>query len=179
MKLIIGIGNPGRPYEGTRHNVGFAVLGELEKAPAGAWKKNTLLVRPATFVNRTGEAVAALVQKHRPAPGELLVVCDDVNLKFGKLRLRASGSAGGHRGLLSVIEALGSEAFGRLRVGVKNENMPKDLAPFVLRRFDAGEKKELQKILKNAASVCEKWAQEGMDAAMKRLSQLQSVKEKE
>ncbi|MBI3252559.1 MAG: peptidyl-tRNA hydrolase [Candidatus Omnitrophica bacterium] len=175
MKFIIGIGNPGKKYEKTRHNIGFRVLDELKKLGP----KDTVLVRPGTFVNDTGRAVREIVERKKPDLKDLLVVCDDVNLAFGKMRLRASGGAGGHHGLLSVIESLGSEAFARLRLGVKNERMPKDLVPFVLEGFDAGEKKELPGIVKNAASVCESWAKDGWDAAMKRLSQLQSVKEKE
>jgi PTH1 family peptidyl-tRNA hydrolase len=119
--------------------------------------------------------LGSLAGRQDRAP-EALVVCDDVNLDFGKLRLRASGSAGGHHGLESVIEVLGTEDFPRLRIGVKNENMPKDLAGFVLERFSGPEKKELPKILENAASVCEAWINEGFDAAVNRLSRLQSIR---
>ena len=179
LKFIIGIGNPGKKYEKTRHNVGYRVV-ELLGGKAG-WRKDgklkalraplgedAVLVKPETFVNRTGEAV--------PAQKDVLLVCDDVNLAFGALRLRASGSAGGHHGLESVIEALRSEEFPRLRIGVRNERMPKDLTGFVLEEFGAQERKALPEILKKAALICETWAKSGFDAARDALSRLQSVK---
>ncbi len=171
MKFIIGIGNPGKEYKHSRHNVGFEVLDRIKQ------KRDVLLIKPATFVNRTGDAVSVILEKHRPDSQALLIVCDDVNLSFGKLRLRRSGSAGGHHGLESVIAALGCEDFPRLRLGVKNETMPKDLTAFVLGRFSSVEKKALPKILEKAALVCETWAKEGFSAAERRLSQLQSVNE--
>src|SRR3989338_4089743 len=139
MKFIIGIGNPGKKYQGTRHNTGFRALDRLEGKIGG----DAMLIRPDTFVNNTGEAVSALVKKYDPKAADILVVCDDVNLDFGKLRLRASGSAGGHHGLESVIAALGSEGFARLRIGVRNERMPEDLTGFVLGKFSNEEEKEV------------------------------------
>ncbi|HTL71153.1 MAG TPA: aminoacyl-tRNA hydrolase [Candidatus Eisenbacteria bacterium] len=173
MKFIVGIGNPGRQYEGTRHNAGFAVLDRLaDDCPPG-----TRLVRPGTFVNRTGDAVLELRSRHGAAESDVLVVCDDVNLDFGKLRLRPDGSAGGHHGLESVIEALGSDGFPRLRIGVRNALMPQDLAGFVLEKFSAEEAKTIGGIVEKAAQICRTWAREGFEAAQNRLSQLQSVKQ--
>lgn len=187
MKFIIGIGNPGKKYEKTRHNVGFEVLEGL----AGrckvqkSWKESQklqafaagipegLLIKPLTFVNRTGECAARIVEKYTPGLRELLFVCDDVNLDFGKLRLRESGSAGGHHGLESVIAALGSEEFARLRFGVRNAGMPKDLNGFVLEKFDENERAQTAELLERAVSVCESWMKDGFEAAQKRLSQLQ------
>lgn len=169
MKFIVGIGNPGRKYEGTRHNVGFAVVDRLKKKLKNP---GAVLVKPGTFVNNTGEAVRELSEKRRAKPADILVVCDDVNLDFGKLRLRASGSAGGHHGLESVIEALGSTDFARLRVGVRNESMPKDLAGFVLEKFSADEAKRLDAIVEKAAAVGESWADGGFEAAQNCLSRL-------
>ena len=135
-----------------------------------------MLIRPDTFVNNTGEAVSALVKKYDPKAADILVVCDDVNLDFGKLRLRASGSAGGHHGLESVIASLGSGDFPRLRVGVRKPDMPRDLAGFVLEKFSQEEEGRIGAILDGAASVCVSWAREGFEAAMNRLSQHLSVK---
>ena len=169
MRFIVGIGNPGRKYEGTRHNVGFDVVDRLKKKLRGS---AVTLVKPGTFVNNTGEAVRELADKRRARPADILIVCDDVNLDFGKLRLRASGSAGGHHGLESVIEALGSKDFPRLRVGVRNEHMPKDLAGFVLEKFSAEEAKRLDAIVEKAAAVGESWAGGGFEAAQNCLSRL-------
>ena len=190
MKFIVGIGNPGKQYEKTRHNIGFQVLDLLnrERNSSALWKPNSrlkakvvrfekdFLAKPLTFVNVTGEAVRSIIAEHNLRKQDLLFVCDDVNLEFGKLRLRPSGSAGGHHGLESVIEALGSEDFSRLRIGVKNDKMPQDLTGFVLEPFLAAEKKALEKILEKAASVCERWLTEDFESARDQLSQLQSNK---
>ena len=141
------------------------------QAWVATYDEATWLVKPDTFVNSTGHSLAAM-----PKADDYLVISDDVNLEFGKLRLRASGSAGGHHGLESVIEVLNSENFPRLRMGVKNESMPKDLTGFVLEEFSGEEEKELDKILQKAAQVCGAWVQEGFPAAEKLLSRLQSVK---
>ncbi len=177
MKFIVGIGNPGRKYDGTRHNVGFRALERLR----GRALKDTVLVKPDTFVNNTGEAVAECMRRQGALPSDFLIVCDDVNLAFGKLRLRDSGGPGGHHGLESVIEAVGGEGFARLRIGVGSEGMPKDdLTDYVLGRFGTEEEKALEGILEKAASVCESWVNEGFGGATNTLSRLQSVnKEKE
>jgi peptidyl-tRNA hydrolase, PTH1 family len=171
MKFIVGIGNPGSKYDGTRHNIGFAVLDELKGKVAA---KDVFLIKPKTFVNRTGDEVARIAGGHGAKPSDFLVVCDDVNLAFGKMRLRGSGSAGGHHGLESVIEALGSGDFARLRIGVGGDGMPKDLTGYVLETFSAKERKELDKILEDAVAVCREWTEKGLKAAMDRLSRLRS-----
>lgn len=171
MKAIVGIGNPGKEYQDTRHNIGFRVIDALKSPRAGKTDK-IVLKKPVTFVNRTGLAVAELVKKHKLSPDFVLLVCDDVNLEFGKLRLRGKGSSGGHKGLQSVIDTLGTEEFPRLRIGVKNERMPKDLAVFVLEPFRKEEEGRIGPILKKAVKVCEVWAQEGFEAAMAALGKL-------
>ncbi len=137
-----------------------------------------VLLKPKVFVNNTGDAVFALLRKYGAQPKNVLVVCDDVNLKFAKLRLREHGSAGGHHGLESIIEHLGSDEFPRLRIGVGNDSMPEDLTSFVLGKFDKYEKKKLGNILEQAVSVCEAWINEGFESARNELSRIQSVKEK-
>lgn len=173
MKAIVGIGNPGAEYRDTRHNIGFRVIDVLKSGKTGKTDK-VVLKKPATFVNRTGLAVAQLIKKHKISPDAVLLVCDDVNLEFGKLRLRAKGSSGGHKGLQSVIEVLETEEFPRLRIGVKNERIPKDLAVFVLEKFSKEEEKQIGPIVQNAVSVCEVWAQKGFEAAMTALAKCQS-----
>jgi PTH1 family peptidyl-tRNA hydrolase len=193
MKFIIGIGNTGEEYEGTRHNIGFTVVGAIKdrgsypkwnfKKRFNAWVAellgNVWLVRSTLFVNNTAGTISAL-RENTPfvLPQDYLVVCDDVNLEFGKMRLRASGSAGGHHGLESVIQALGTEEFPRLRIGVGSENMPKnDLTNFVLGHFTPEEKNALEMVLGKAASVCDSWIKDGFDGATNRLSRLQSIVE--
>ena len=134
MKFVIGVGNPDKIYDKTRHNVGFAIVDCLFGMITR--KAEVLLVKPRTYVNRTGDAVLSLLKKHpKSAPKDFMLVCDDVNLAFGKMRLRESGSSGGHHGLESVIQAFNSEDFTRLRFGVGHEKMPADLTGFVLEKF--------------------------------------------
>ena len=191
MKFIVGVGNPDKKYDRTRHNIGFSVVDALAvQGRSQKWVTDTklktilakrptnFLAKPQTYVNRTGESIRAIVKEHGLKPCDLLIVCDDVNIAFGKLRLRASGSAGGHHGLESIIESLGSDEFARLRIGVGNENMPEDLAVFVLGKFSAGEKKELGRVIEKAVLVCEAWETKGFESARDCLSRLQSVKEK-
>ena len=195
MKFVIGIGNPGKKYERTRHNIGFegvdalAIRLEPDSFSVSQWKEKkelksavietpgVLLIRPSTFVNESGQAAKAVANEHHANVKDFLVVCDDVNLDFGKLRLRESGSAGGHHGLESIIGALGSEEFARLRIGVGNQSMPPDLESFVLEKFSSEELKQTGKILERVSLISESWAKEGFQAALNRLSQLQSLKE--
>ncbi len=197
MKFIIGIGNPGNRYEKTRHNIGFQIVNKLLESPtctsrAAKWttdldlkafiaqlNDSTFLAKSQLFVNNTGGTISA-IQARNPElkPSDYLLVCDDVNLSFGKLRIRESGSAGGHHGLESVIVNRSTDEFPRLRIGVGNDSMPNDLASFVLEEFSSEEKKELPKILEKAVLVCEAWEKKGFESARDLLSRLQSVKEK-
>jgi PTH1 family peptidyl-tRNA hydrolase len=151
MKLIVGLGNPGARYRGTLHNVGFEVVDELarrhgvtfESAPADALiakvrgiGDGVLLAKPLTFMNLSGPAIGALQRYFRIEPEDTLIVVDDVNLPAGQLRIRGKGSAGGHNGLKSIIQALGSDAFPRLRIGVGRGDMRRDLADHVLARIE-------------------------------------------
>ncbi len=173
MKFVVGIGNPEKKYDGTRHNIGFEALDTL-RVKLGR-REDVLLIKPDTYVNRTGDSVSKLCREYTASPSDFLFVCDDVNLAFGKMRLRPSGGAGGHHGLESVIEAFGSEDFARLRIGVGNAMMPKDdLSEYVLDEFDRAEKGMLKEILGRAASVCDAWIVEGLKPALDRLSKLQS-----
>ena len=188
MKFIVGIGNPEKKYDGTRHNAGFEVLDALsvKLGCAAGWKEAGklqaviaktdwgMLVKPLTFVNHSGESIAALLREYQPPLQDVLVVCDDVNLDFGKLRIRKEGSAGGHHGLESAIEALGGrQDFPRLRFGVRNAQMPHDLESFVLETFNHEERPVKDELLGKAVLICESWINEGFEAAQKRLSQLQ------
>jgi PTH1 family peptidyl-tRNA hydrolase len=184
VKLIVGLGNPGAKYRGTRHNVGFAVVDELahrgavvfESAPTDAlfakWRpRDTLIAKPMTFMNHSGQAVGELLRYFKIDVADLLIVVDEVQLPLGKLRARARGSAGGHNGLKSIVAHLGEE-FSRLRVGVgrgpegPDGNARRDLADHVLARFDADEAAEAERMTLRAADAAETFITSGIAAVM-------------
>ena len=187
MKLIVGLGNPGAQYKGTRHNVGFAVLDELarrasvpfESAPAdalmGRWRRNAgigtggaddvLLVKPLTFMNLSGQAVGELARYFKIDLADLLIVVDEAQLPLGKLRARSRGSAGGHNGLKSVIAHLGDE-FARLRLGVGRGDDRRNLADHVLTRFDKDEGAEVDRMIARGADAAETFVISGIAAVM-------------
>jgi PTH1 family peptidyl-tRNA hydrolase len=180
VKAIVGLGNPGAQYKGTRHNVGFAVLDELarrasvefESAPADAlmarWRRTdepVLLVKPLTYMNLSGQAVGELSRYFKIEPEDLLIVVDEVQLPLGKLRARARGSAGGHNGLKSVIAHLGDN-YGRLRLGVGRGDSRRDLADHVLARFDKDEAADAERMIARAADAAETFITSGIAAVM-------------
>ena len=183
MRLIVGLGNPGKEYRETRHNVGFRVADEiatrhgLTLAMAPSQVPDTfiakkfgadpfLIGKPLTFMNRSGDAVAALAHYYDIVPADLLVVVDEVALPFGRLRARARGSAGGHNGLKSVIERLGTTEFPRLRLGVGRGDTRRDLADHVLSKFEADERSALEELITRAADAAEMFAAEGIEKVM-------------
>jgi PTH1 family peptidyl-tRNA hydrolase len=196
MKLIVGLGNPGREYARTRHNIGFRVLDLLAgrlgagfdrakfkgeytdvRLAAGAGKKEDeddgrlLLVKPQTYMNLSGETVAGFAGYFKIALPDILVVLDDVALPLGVLRVRRGGSDGGHNGLKDISLRLGSQSYPRLRVGVggREEGTPRpaeDLVEHVLSRFSAAEEEQLRGRLALAADACLCWVHEGVQAAM-------------
>ena len=183
MKLIVGLGNPGREYRDTRHNVGFLVVDaiarrhQLTLAMAPSQVPETfvakqfgpepmLVAKPLTFMNRSGDAVAALTRYYDIGVADVLVVVDDAALPFGRLRARARGTAGGHNGLKSIIERLGTNEFARLRLGVGRGDSRRDLADHVLARFEPGEGAELDAFITRAAEAAEMFAVEGIDTVM-------------
>ena len=180
MKAIVGLGNPGPQYRGTRHNVGFEVVDLLarrasvgfESAPAEAliakWRRpddSILLVKPLTFMNLSGQAVGELARYFKIDVADLLVVVDEVHLPLGKLRARKRGSAGGHNGLKSVIAHLGDE-FARLRVGVGRGTDQRNLADHVLSRFEKDEAAEAERMTARAADAAEMFITSGIEAVM-------------
>jgi PTH1 family peptidyl-tRNA hydrolase len=183
MKLIVGLGNPGREYRETRHNVGFMVVEEIARRYALGWSQApsqvpdafiakrygtdpVLLAKPLTYMNLSGDAVAALMRYYDVAVGDVLVVIDEAALPFGKLRARARGSAGGHNGLKSVIERLGTTEFARLRLGVGRGDGRRDLSDHVLSIFERGERAELESFITRAADAAEMFAAEGIGKVM-------------
>ena len=193
MKIIAGLGNPGHNFQDTRHNVGFAVIQQLverhavemrqrlvnpeDGRPAGVFGEyqdgagTVRLLMPLTMMNESGQALRAA----QTTPQGLLVVCDDVNLPVGTIRLRPGGSSGGHHGLQSCLEALGTEDVSRLRIGVGTDELPRDLHEFVLSPFQRAERPAITQAITQAAEACETWAKEGMDAAMNRYNRAQDA----
>ena len=183
MKLIVGLGNPGREYRDTRHNVGFMVVDEIARRHGIDWASGPsqitetligkrfgaepmMLAKPLTYMNNSGDSVAGLVRYFNVAHDELFVVVDEAALPFGKLRARARGSAGGHNGLKSIIERLGTTDFSRLRLGVGRGDGRRDLADHVLARFERSEQAELETLITRAADAAEMFAAEGISKVM-------------
>jgi PTH1 family peptidyl-tRNA hydrolase len=180
--LIIGLGNPGLLYNGTRHNIGSYALKCLAKARRIALKKESgikafsaktkiahqdvVLSIPATFMNLSGEAVKALLKKYNVRLEDLLIVCDDLDLEFGRLKLRPAGSSAGHRGIKSVMDILGQADFNRLRIGIGRPKASKDPAEFVLERFNSQEKKEIPEIVSRTLECIDCWVSEGTQKCM-------------
>jgi PTH1 family peptidyl-tRNA hydrolase len=189
MKLIVGLGNPGAEYAGTRHNAGFMVLERLARrhglssprtkfhAALLEWNADTdkvLLMQPTTYMNRSGRAVGEAANFYKLPPSQVLVVVDETALPVGRIRLRPGGGDGGHNGLADIHRALGTGEYPRLRVGVGapvvgEQSIPK--RDYVLSRFTDEQKVDLEPALDRAADAAETWARQGIDAAMNRYNQ--------
>lgn len=182
MKLVVGLGNPGKAYENTRHNVGFEVVDELARRAGVSFRRGWLtsaqlakagiggcevgLVKPRTFMNRSGDAVGPLLRKKGAGAGDVIVVVDDVDLDCGRIRVRRQGGAGGHKGLQSVIAALGTEEFVRVRVGVGPRPPGDEMVGHVLARFNAEERAKVKEAVRKAADAVGRVVEEGVDRAM-------------
>ena len=185
MFIIAGLGNPEQKYNGTRHNVGFAVLDELaeknhiplqireNKGLVGKGimeGEKVLLVKPLTYMNASGDCIAELASYYKTEPEQILVIYDDINLDVGQLRIRSKGSAGGHNGIKSILARLGSENFPRIRVGVGAKPEQMDLVDHVLGRFQGQEKIWIEDGIRDAALAAELILREGIPAAMNRFN---------
>ena len=182
MKLVVGLGNPGSEYRDTRHNVGFLVADEIARRwrLSDAWREKfealhvrttvgdqaVIVAKPLTFMNLSGQAVARLAAFYQIDPADVLVVTDDVALPLGRLRARPDGGAGGHNGLKSIIQHLGTPAFPRVRVGVGRGDDRRDLADHVLGRFDAGERDTVSAAVLRAADASERFLTDGIERVM-------------
>jgi len=181
--LIVGLGNPGFKYRNTRHNIGFKVINELKKSHTVVSKRKTrlyqtfeididenqsaLLAKPMTYMNNSGVALKALIEKYHFQIDNILVVFDDYNLPFGKIRIRPRGSSGGHNGLKSIIAHLQSDHFPRIKIGIGQEKIP-DVVNFVLGKFDKTEKGKLSGIITTSAEACSFVLVHGIYKAMNR-----------
>jgi len=177
MQVVVGLRNPGRDYEGTRHNVGYEVVTRLAervesplgRAPsrikglisqlAGAGRQ-TLLLAPTTYMNHSGDAVRSALSYYKADPQDLLVIHDDIDLPFGRLRVQAGGGSGGHNGIRSLELALGTTDFSRLKVGVGRPPGSQDPADFVLRPFSKAERSEVDLQVEDAVDVVERWLED-------------------
>ena len=180
VKIVVGLGNPGKEYRDTRHNVGFAVLDELASRWSCSWRRRfrfdawlaeascagepVLLVKPRTYMNRSGDAVAPILRYRKVSAEDLLVVMDDADLDSGQLRIRKQGGSGGHGGLGSIIERLGTDAFTRVRMGIGRD--AGDLVDRVLRPMTPAEKKALAPAVERAAEAVVCALESGVEAAM-------------
>ena len=183
MKMFAGLGNPGETYANTPHNVGFDVVDLLAERLGAGWKNSSgfharvarttsageslLLAKPQTFMNLSGNSVAPLLRYYGGTPSDLTVILDDADLPLGKLRIRASGGSGGHRGLASIIEALGTEGFPRIRLGVGREERG-DLVGHVLGKFGAERQTRVRGMIEAAADAAQCLTENGLNEAMNR-----------
>ncbi len=182
MKLIVGLGNPGRLYLNTRHNIGASVVRALAKETGLILKKEqatfsqlakgcisgqeVILALPFTFMNLSGKAVSSLLRKYEIKTEDLLVVCDDLDLEFGRMKIRTSGSSAGHKGMASIIEELGTQNFSRLRLGIGRPRERGREADFVLARFNKAEVRELDIFFLRAVICCNLWISSGIASCM-------------
>ncbi len=186
MKLVIGLGNPGADYRDTRHNLGFMVLDELARSWGVKFKRHSqsnsqkaefcfkgqsvVLAKPQTFMNLSGYTAAKLSRLYGLDIRDILAVCDDVRLELGSIRIREKGGAGGHKGLVSIIEALGSDGFARLRAGVSCQEVRGDLSRYVLAEFPPKDRPALRQGIAQAAQAAQAWIEEGTEKTMSRFN---------
>jgi PTH1 family peptidyl-tRNA hydrolase len=186
VKLVAGLGNPGPRYDGSRHNVGFEVVEELARRwKAGALRFDrdyealvgeaqppagrVLLLKPMTYMNLSGRSVSAVVRFYKLDPGSLMVVYDDLDLTVGQVRIRAGGSAGGHKGMADVISAVGSPDLARVRIGIGKVHRA-ETVDHVLSRFAPDEREDIEQAVRTAADAVECWVAESIDVAMNRFN---------
>ncbi len=185
IKMIIGLGNPGAKYAGTRHNIGFDAVTAISDrfdipVKTKEWKGLTgkgriggcrvLLVQPQTFMNNSGECVRALMDFYKIPAEDVIILYDDVSLAPGKLRVRGKGSAGGHNGIKSIIAHMGTDTFERVRIGVGEKPEGWDLADYVLGRFPKEEEPVMREALKHAVEAVESLIEDGLEATMNRFN---------
>jgi len=181
VKIVVGLGNPGRKYAGTRHNIGFEVVRVLAERNAGdRWQskfdaetaeiqigsQRLVLVAPQTFMNLSGRSVRSVVNFYKVPLADLLVICDDMNLACGRLRLRASGSAGGQKGIQNIIDQLGTPEFPRLRIGIGRPDESVGTVNYVLQTFAKSERPLIDQAVDRAEAAVEKWVRDGIESAM-------------
>ena len=182
MKLIVGLGNPGTVYANSRHNAGYAVIKDIAQSQKTLLKrdlgtsslsakikvgaKTIVLAQPLNFMNLSGSAVKALLKKYRIDLSDLLIVCDDLDLEFGRMKLKPTDSSAGHRGVGSIIDSLGTSDFARLKIGIGRPHKYVEAADYVLMPFTRKEKEEFSGIIDSAAECCLSWVEKGVNESM-------------
>jgi PTH1 family peptidyl-tRNA hydrolase len=191
VNVIVGLGNPGRRYERTPHNVGFATVDVLAERAGSRLRRSlryrarsgkavvagspALLVKPETFMNKSGHAVAAALRYFKAQRAGLVLVLDDADLPVGRIRIRPKGGSGGHRGLASVIEHVGGDDFARVRIGIGRRHQEGNLVSHVLRTYGTEEWATMEKVIKCAADAVERIVESGTEAAMNAFNGLEMV----
>ena len=190
MRILVGLGNPGRQYEKTRHNIGSRIVGDFAKEEKIALRKSASLeavwgkkefqeeirlLMPQSYMNLSGKVIARCVKRWNFPPEKMLVVVDDLQLPLGQLRVRSGGSDGGQKGLRSIIETLGTERFPRLRVGIASERLTGSWETFVLQSFDRREESLVREVVKKATACCRLWIEEGIEVCMNRFNKKGSL----
>lgn len=183
MKIIAGLGNPGRKYQRTRHNIGFDVIAEMnrqlgssairtrfeaETAEFSHGGENLLLLCPQTYMNASGGSVRAALDFYKLEPTDLLVICDDLNLETGRIRIRPGGSAGGQKGMADIIRHLGTDDFSRLRIGIDRPPEGYEVVDYVLGKFNPHEMKTIELTVIDAAAAALMWCKSGTAETMNR-----------
>ncbi|MEW6686835.1 MAG: aminoacyl-tRNA hydrolase [Candidatus Edwardsbacteria bacterium] len=173
---LVGLGNPGRKYRNTRHNLGFRVTDLIasrlkvklkkEKKYHLAQRGNFILAQPTTYMNASGLAVKKLIEKLKLDPNKILIICDDIHLPLGKIRLRKGGSDGGHQGLASIIREIGTQDFPRLRLGIGQPPPGEDLVEYVLSDFLSAEKETVEELIKRGAEAALCFTEHGIEETM-------------
>ena len=182
MKLIVGLGNPEAQYNGTRHNIGFDVVESIAASFGAGFsrgkgkylsaklihkRQSVILIKPMTYMNLSGHAVVAAMNFYKIERNDIIVICDDLNLPSGSIRIRSKGSAGGQNGLKHIIECLGSEEFARMRIGIRLEEQPlSSFSSFVLGKFSEEEKTVMSKVLPVSGDAAMDFAINGIEHAM-------------
>lgn len=189
MYIIVGLGNPTNKYDGTRHNVGFDCIDRLateysiamdfvkHKAVCGTGYINgqkVILAKPQTYMNLSGESVRELSNYYKVSNEEIIIIYDDISLDVGKIRIRKKGSAGGHNGIKSIIQQIGTQEFPRIKVGVGNKPKEWDLADYVLGRFSKEDREMIDVTTKEVAKACEIMITDSIDAAMNQFNKSKS-----
>jgi PTH1 family peptidyl-tRNA hydrolase len=187
LYLIVGLGNPGKEYDGTRHNVGFALVEKLASGWRGDWElkrkfnsrlaqvdrdgRRLVLCEPQTYMNASGEAVAGVADYYKLSPAQVLILVDDADLPLGTIRLRPNGSSGGHHGLESIEQHLGTRAYARLKIGIgRRAQDGRQISGYVLGRFAGDAKKIVEQVLERASQQVECWLSDGVQAAMNKFN---------
>lgn len=186
MKCIVGLGNPGKKYDGTRHNIGFAVIDELTErhgikldqskfkghfAVETLFNEKIVLLKPQTFMNLSGESLRPLMDFYKIVPEDVLVIFDDLDLPVGKIRLRQKGGHGGHNGIRSIIDHLGTKDFKRIRIGVGRPTNSMPIVNYVLSPFTREQLEDVQTTIIKSADACEEWLKKPFSDVMNTFNQ--------